>query len=126
MLIPHAVIYPKLDCWLDFEQAQASRPGNSLGAIMGVQLPEDMVNMAFHSPDRDHKLRCNLLVGSPLGDEAQHFQLAFAEPFSVRCLSGADRADSHPTERASGIPMAANIRSMYSLQMPRWAASTSS
>ncbi len=37
--------------------------------------------MALHRADRDHELLCDLAVAGPLGDQAQHFQLAKTEAF---------------------------------------------
>jgi len=49
---------------------------------MGIQLDEDMVDVAFDCPDRNHELLSNFMVRSPAGHEAQHLQLAFADVFA--------------------------------------------
>jgi hypothetical protein len=50
------VIYRKLDFGLEIEQAQASRPRNGLCPVMGIQLAENMANLAYHPLDRDREL----------------------------------------------------------------------
>ena len=83
-----------------------------------------MVDMAFDRSHRDHELLRNRLVGSPARHEAQHFKFAFAETFADRAAEPSQPIDPcRPRLRAFGMPMTANIRSMYSWNMPRLAAS---
>ena len=57
-----AVIYLKLELRLDIEQAGAPGSCHRFGPVVGGQLAEDVVDVAFHRPHGDHEPLSDFVV----------------------------------------------------------------
>ena len=60
---------------LKFEDSALQTYHRGVGSVVGAQFGEDVSDLAFDGFFTDRKLRCNLLIGIPFGNQAQdaHF-----------------------------------------------------
>ncbi len=63
------------------EQRESTRPSNRLGAAFRTQLAEQVADMFLDRGKLDHQRIGDLLIGGPLGKQAQDFLFALGEWF---------------------------------------------
>lgn len=86
------------------EEAPGAREGDGLGAVGGAEPAVDVDGVAFGRAQGDDEPVGNLLVGGPLGEEREDFQLAPGEPAGGRTARGRGCAQQfeRPADLAAG------------------------